>query len=114
MTHVPGMAGRSRARFAAFVSLTLALACISPATAQDAAQQAAFTEKLSAVSNEIAQERNYDRIPLETTEDQRWFTDLAYRFWNGGIKRDQFVAQGVARFPEHRRSFETLADKLAQ
>jgi hypothetical protein len=93
--------------------MTWALACIAPATAQDSAQQAAFTEKLSAVSNEIAQEPSYDRIPLETTEDQRWFTDLAYRYWNGGIKRDQFVAQGVARFPDHRRSFETLADKLA-
>jgi hypothetical protein len=111
MTQVSRTVRRSRPTLAVLVAMTWA--CGTPANAQDSAPQAAFIEKLSAASNQIAQDPSYARIPLETTEDQRWFTDLAYRYWNGGIKRDEFVAQGVAKYPDHRRSFETLADKLA-
>ena len=94
-------------------AVSWACAASAPVAAQDADREAAFIDKLQRVSSEIAQDPSYDRIPLETTDDQQWFTDLAYRYWNKQISRDQFVEQGVAKYPDNRRSFETLAAKLA-
>jgi hypothetical protein len=98
----------------AFLSiLAAALALCAPAGAQDSGSKAAFIEKMQQVSGEIAKDPGYDRIPLETAEEGQWFTDLAYRYWSKQISREQFIEQGVAKYPDNRRSFETLAAKLA-
>jgi len=80
--------------------------------ANDPKMVQAFEDQLKVIVDDIRKKPDYKRIPLDTKEDQEWFINLAFLFWDGKSTRDEFIAGGIQRFPEHRSSFEFLADEL--
>lgn len=78
----------------------------------DMDSMAAFQSKLSSVAKEAAADPSYKEIPLNTTADKNWFTDLAYKYYKKDITGGEFVKQGVAKFPEYGDSFQYLANAL--
>ena len=80
--------------------------------ANDPERVKAFQERIISVAKEIKNMPNYKRIPLDTSDEQGWFAGIAFQYWDNQITREEFVSTGVRRFPDHRASFETVAEKL--
>lgn len=110
---------RSRLAAVLAVAASLSLGCASPADSElseDKRQEivSTFNRDLTAATAELDQDRAFRRIPLDSKADQDWFIALAFRYWYKKIDAGQFVAEGVERFPGHRKSFEAVAAKLAR
>ncbi|MCF6222404.1 MAG: hypothetical protein L3J34_01620 [Flavobacteriaceae bacterium] len=71
----------------------------------------AFEAKYTTVLEGIKNDSSYKRVPMENS-DVVWFNTQAFLLWNKKISKDQFVKEGVSRFPESGASFEYLADKF--
>ncbi len=84
----------------------------SLADANDPEKVKAFEAKLKEVVKEVDKNPNYKRIPLDTKEDQEWFLNQAFPYWDNQISKEEFINEGLKRFPEYRDSFEFLAEKF--
>jgi hypothetical protein len=71
-----------------------------------------FVKELAVIGDAASDDPNYKRIPLDTKEDQSWFTSVAFLLWDNQITREAFISEGITRFPEHKESFEYIAKKL--
>ncbi len=72
----------------------------------------AFEVKYRAVIKEIQNDSSYKRIPLAGNKDLKWFNTMAFQLWDKQITKDQFVSEGLGRFPDYKKSFEYLANKF--
>jgi hypothetical protein len=77
-------------------------------------QLSAFKTDLQHVVNESRKDKDYKRIPLDSSEDQKWFLKIALEYWAGIIDKATFVTEGKARFPGFEKSFIFVADNLKQ
>jgi len=84
----------------------------SIAGADDPGKVKAFEAKLNEVVKEVDKDPNYRRIPLDTKEDQEWFLSKAFPYWDNQISKEEFINEGLKRFPEYRDSFKFLAEKF--
>ncbi len=71
----------------------------------------AFEAKYTAVLEGIKNDSSYKKVPL-VNRDVEWFNTQNFLLWNKKISKDQFIKEGVSRFPENRESFEYLSDKF--
>jgi len=71
-----------------------------------AAKLAAYQETMSKVASSIKDDPNYNKITLDTPEKKAWFRDLTYRLWDRQISKDQFISEGLKKYPTHRYEFE--------
>jgi len=71
----------------------------------------AFEDKYTIVIKGIQNDSSYKKIPL-VDSDIVWFNTQAFLLWNKKISKDQFVNEGVSRFPKNKESFEYLADRF--
>ena len=62
------------------------------------------------VAQSTKQDPNYHRIALNTQEEKIWFRDLMYKLWDREITRQQFITEGVKRYPSHRYEFTYIAN----
>lgn len=103
---------------ALLLSVLYVSGCASPSPdsnishANDPERVKAFQERIVYVANEIEKLPNYQRIPLDTPEEQEWFAGIAFQYWDNQTTREEFISTGLKRFPDHRASFETVAEKL--
>lgn len=67
---------------------------------------ALYQQTMRSVASGIKHDSNYQRITLDTTEKKEWFRMLTYRLWDRQITREQFMAEGLAKYPTHRYEFE--------
>lgn len=88
-----------------------AAAILATATGAQAATHA-FDNKLSATVAAARQDPNYKPIPLDGKPDNSWFYRQCDDLYSGKITKDQFVADGVAKFPGYDASFKQIADGL--
>ncbi len=72
----------------------------------------AFEVKYRATIKEIQNDSSYKRIPLDGNKDLKWFNTMAFKLWNKQTTKDQFVNEGLNRFPGYKKSFEYLANKF--
>lgn len=80
--------------------------------ADDPAVQAAYKAQMEHAVDIVQATPNYKRIPLDTEEEQAWFTALTFLYWDNQITREEFIQEGLSRFPGYKASLELVADAL--
>jgi len=73
-------------------------------------KEAKFHSTMIAVAKSTKKDPKYHRMALNTAEEKRWFKDLMYRLWDRQITRQQFIAEGVAKYPDHKYEFSYIAN----
>lgn len=64
-------------------------------------KQAAYENTMRKIASGIQDDPNYQRLSLNTPEKKEWFKKLTYRLWDRQITRQQFIAEGLKRYPDH-------------
>ena len=77
-----------------------------------AEKQVVFDQTLSSIGNSTKHNPNYQKMTLESAEKKKWFKALCYRLWDRQITKDQFVAEGLKVYPDHRYEFEFIAEGM--
>jgi len=99
-----------------FTACTTSMAPSAPAPvtyqAPTPEKSAKFDPIMTKVALSTREDPNYHRMALNTQEEKEWFKFLMYRLWDRQITKAQFVAEGVARYPEHRYEFNFVADGI--
>lgn len=77
-------------------------------------KEALFNTALARVATKIPEDPNYKKLELDTPEKKSWFRDLSYRLWDRQITRNQFIQEGLEKYPSNRYEFEFVANGFAQ
>jgi hypothetical protein len=80
--------------------------------ANDPAVTKAFEGWFYKVIDDVKANPNYKRIPLDTKADQDWYLSLMFTAWDKKISKEEFVKDGLKRFPDYKESFEFVANKM--
>jgi len=73
-------------------------------------KQTVFNKEMRRVALSTQNDPRYNRMSLDTPEKKAWFKQLMYRLWDRQITRDEFIAQGIKKYPTHRYEFEFIAN----
>lgn len=73
----------------------------------------AYENTMRKVASGIKDDPNYNRIALNTPEKKAWFKSLTYRLWDRQITRNQFMAEGLAKYPTRKYEFQFIIDGFA-
>jgi hypothetical protein len=73
-----------------------------------------YANTMQKVASEIKNDTEYRRIALDTPQKKEWFKTLTYRLWDRQITRQQFLSQGLAKYPSHQHEFEFIIDGFAK
>ena len=106
----------------ALASLSFA-ACTSPNLGMESAPNVAVTyekpteaklERFHPVMTKVAlstkKDPKYKKMALTTPKEKDWFHNLMYRLWDRQITKNQFIAEGLSRYPTHRYEFTFVAN----
>lgn len=97
-----------------FTGCTSSINTLSPAAQHyekpTPAKSAAFQETMMKVALSTRDDANYNKIELDTPEKKAWFKNLMYRLWDRQITRNQFIAEGLSKYPTHRYEFAYVAN----
>ncbi len=61
----------------------------------------AYEKKMRKIASGIKDDPNYQRFALDTPEKKEWFKKLTYSLWDRQITRQQFISEGLSRYPDH-------------
>ncbi len=75
-----------------------------------AEKSAAYDRDMRTVGLSTRQDPKYHSFGFKTTEEKVWFRDLTYAYWHRDITKDQFISQGLAKYPTHRYEFNFVAN----
>jgi len=73
-------------------------------------KEAVFNKEMKRIALSTQNDPRYHRMSLDTPEKKAWFKQLMYRLWDRQITRDEFISQGVAKYPTHKYEFEFIAN----
>lgn len=89
----------------------------TPVPMNDGIQTATNEEKLKSyqatmrtVASGIKADPNYERIVLDSPEKKEWFQDITYKLWDKQISDEEFMIQGLAKYPTHRYEFRFISN----
>jgi hypothetical protein len=68
----------------------------------------AYENTMRKIASGIKDDPNYQRIALNTPEKKEWFKKLTYSLWDRQITRQQFIAEGLERYPHHGYEFNFI------
>jgi hypothetical protein len=91
-------------------SLTPSVSYEKPTT-QKLAQ---YEKTMRSVASGIKTDPNYHRIVLNSSEKKEWFKSLTYRLWDRQITKEQFMQQGLAKYPSHRYELQFIIDGFSK
>ncbi len=74
---------------------------------------ALYQQTMRSVASGIQNDSNYRRIALDTPEKKEWFKQLTYRLWDRQITRQQFMSEGLAKYPTHQHEFQFVINGFA-
>ncbi len=76
------------------------------------AKTAAFDIKMREVGLSTKNDPNYHSPIKEIKAKNKidWFNDQMYRLWDRQITRNQYIAEGVSEFPNHKYEFTFIAN----
>lgn len=74
------------------------------------AKSAAFQETMMQVALSTRDDAKYNKIALDTPEKKAWFRNLMYRLWDRQITRNQFIAEGLTKYPTREYEFRFVAN----
>ena len=69
-----------------------------------------YENKMKSIASGITSDPEYQRIPLNTEEKRAWFKDLTFGLWDRQITRQQFLTEGLKRYPTHQHEFQFIID----
>jgi len=75
-----------------------------------ATKSANFKNTMMKVALSTRDDEKYNKIELDTPEKKAWFKDLMFRLWDRQITRNQFMAEGLSKYPTHRYEFAFVAN----
>lgn len=73
-----------------------------------AAKTEAYENTMRNIASGIQNDPNYQRIALDTPEKKAWFKNLTYRLWDRQMTRQQFMTDGLAKYPTHKHEFDFI------
>jgi len=73
-----------------------------------------YQQTMKSVASGISQDTQYNRITLDTPEKKTWFRNLTYRLWDRQITRQQFMAEGLDKYPTHEHEFTFIVDGFSR
>lgn len=74
-----------------------------------------YREDMQYLVKEIEEnEPNYKHLPLTEKSDFDWFYIETYALWEKSVSKNQFIQNGLQRYPSYRESLEYLADQLTE
>ncbi len=76
-------------------------------------KMALYQQTMRSVASGIKHDTKYQRIALDTPEKKAWFKSLTYRLWDRQITRQQFMTEGLAKYPNRRYEFQFVVDGFA-
>jgi len=79
-------------------------------TNASAEKSAAYNRDMRTVGLSTRQDPKYRSFGFKTTEEKVWFRDLTYAYWHRDITKNQFISQGLAKYPTHRYEFNFVAN----
>ena len=62
------------------------------------------------VGTEIKKDANYKKLDLSTPELKSWFTDNTYALWDHKITKEQFITEGLKKYPDRAYELEVIAN----
>ncbi len=77
-------------------------------------KEAIFHETMKEVALSTKDNPKYKRIALDTPEKKTWFKDLMYRLWDRQITRNQFISEGLIKYPTRQYEFAFIANGFQQ
>ncbi|MEA3433914.1 MAG: hypothetical protein U9R13_04980 [Campylobacterota bacterium] len=77
-------------------------------------KEAIFHKTMKEVALSTRDNPKYNRMALETPEKKEWFKTLMYRLWDRQITRDQFISEGLTKYPTHQYEFAFIANGFQQ
>lgn len=69
-----------------------------------------FNKTMKEVALSTRDNPKYNRMALETPAEKEWFKTLMYRLWDRQITRNQFISEGLAKYPTHQYEFAFIAN----
>lgn len=72
------------------------------------AKNEAYGNTMRKIASGIKDDSNYKRISLDTPEKKEWFKKLTYRLWDRQITRQQFMKEGLNKYPDHGYEFNFI------
>ncbi len=74
-----------------------------------ASKEAAYHDTMIKVAMSTKENSKYNKMVLDTPEKKAWFKDLMFRLWDRQITRNQFITEGLVKYPEHKYEFNFIA-----
>lgn len=71
-------------------------------------KKVAYEKKMRNIASGIKDDPNYQRLSLDTAEKKEWFKTLTYRLWDRQITRQQFITEGLKRYPNNGYEFNFI------
>jgi hypothetical protein len=68
----------------------------------------AYEKTMRKIASGIKDDPNYQRLSLNTPEKKEWFKKLTYRLWDRQITRQQFIEEGLKRYPNNGYEFNFI------
>ncbi len=68
----------------------------------------AYEKTMRNIAAGIKDDPNYQRLSLNTPEKKEWFRKLTYRLWDRQITRQQFIAEGLKKYPNNGYEFNFI------
>lgn len=73
-------------------------------------KSAKFKEVMREVALSTKDDKKYRKITLDTPAKKEWFKNLMYRFWDRQITKNQFISEGLAKYPNRKYEFTFVAN----
>ena len=82
--------------------------------AQDKDNKLSYKNTMRSIASGIKNDANYDRIVLDSPEKKEWFQNITYKLWDKQISHEEFIEQGLAKYPTHRYEFQFISNGFKQ
>ncbi len=79
---------------------------------QDPEKVQAFEDKFTKVLDNLGDKDDYEKLPLDGSDDLDWFLDQSYRLWEKKQTKEQYISNGEKKFPKYTKTLQYLANEF--
>ena len=73
-------------------------------------KQPIFQKTMIEVAKSTLKDARYKKMALDTPAKKWWFKTLMYRLWDRQMTRNEFITEGLKRYPTKRYEFTFVAN----
>ena len=81
---------------------------------QDPKKVSAFEDKFTKILDDIDDKDDYEKLPLDGSDDLDWFIDQSYTLWDKQQTKEQYVSNGEKKFPKYTKTLQYLAEEFSK